>query len=106
MAHTEFGFLVVRKFLDQLAPFGQADFQPKLAGRNINVMVSPLPRNKRAKNPSETEESPVSSGNGASEHHRDAEPVKIERGARSQPDPAPNPDNFVNNPFAQLEVKG
>jgi len=109
MAHTEFGFLVVRKFLDQIAPFGPADFQPKLAGRNINVMVSPLPRNKRAKNPSEKEEKAFSagdrSGNGSSEH-RDAEPVKIDRGARPEPDAASNPDNFVNNPFAQLEVKG
>src|SRR5689334_15098936 len=81
MAHTEFGFLVVRKFLEQIAPFGQADFEPKLAGRNINVMVSPLPRNKRAKNPNETGR-PIPSGNGASAQEGNSEAVKIDRGPR------------------------
>jgi translation initiation factor IF-3 len=53
MAHTEFGFQVVNKFLAAIAPYGQPDFAPKLIGRGINVMISPLPRNKRAKNPRE-----------------------------------------------------
>jgi translation initiation factor IF-3 len=53
MAHTEFGFQVVRKFLTEITPFGHPDFAPKLIGRGINVMISPLPRNKRAKNPHE-----------------------------------------------------
>ena len=51
MAHTEFGFQVVQKFLADIAPYGHPDFEPKLIGRGINVMISPLPRNKRAKNP-------------------------------------------------------
>src|SRR5947207_9977343 len=51
MAHTEFGFQVVKKFLDEISPYGHPDFQPKLIGKGINVMISPLPRNKRAKNP-------------------------------------------------------
>ena len=51
MAHQEFGFEVIKKFLDAIAPFGHPDFQPKLIGRGINVMISPLPRAKRAKNP-------------------------------------------------------
>ena len=41
MAHTEFGFQVVNKFLNDIAPFGHPDFQPKLIGRGINVMISP-----------------------------------------------------------------
>lgn len=53
MAHTEIGFNVVKKFVEALAPFGHPDFEPKLIGRGINLMVSPLPRNKRAKNPRE-----------------------------------------------------
>jgi translation initiation factor IF-3 len=53
MAHTEFGFQVVQKFLAEITPFGHPDFAPKLIGRGINVMISPLPRNKRAKNPHE-----------------------------------------------------
>jgi translation initiation factor IF-3 len=51
MAHTEFGFDVIKKFLTEIAPFGHPDFPPKLIGRGINVMVSPLPRSKRPKNP-------------------------------------------------------
>jgi translation initiation factor IF-3 len=51
MAHTEFGFQVVNRFITQSAPYGHPDAAPKLVGRSINVMLSPLPRNKRAKNP-------------------------------------------------------
>ena len=51
MAHTEVGFQVINKFLADIAPYGHPDFSPKLIGKGINVMISPLPRNKRAKNP-------------------------------------------------------
>lgn len=51
MAHTEFGFQVIKKFVEDIAPFGHPDFTPKLVGRSITLMISPLPRNKRAKNP-------------------------------------------------------
>ena len=51
MAHTEIGFEVINKFIAEIAPFGHPDFTPKLVGRAINLMISPLPRNKRAKNP-------------------------------------------------------
>jgi len=51
-AHKEIGFDVVNKFVTDLAAYGHADAPPKLLGeRDINVMISPLPRNKRAKNP-------------------------------------------------------
>jgi len=56
MAHTEFGFQLIDKFLKEIAPFGHPDSQHRLVGRAINVMLSPLPRNKRAKNPRETAE--------------------------------------------------
>ena len=55
MAHTEFGFQLIEKFLKETAPFGHPDATPKLVGRAIKVMLSPLPRNKRAKNPNELE---------------------------------------------------
>lgn len=58
MAHTEFGFQVINKFVENIAPWGHPDFQPKLVGRNINLMISPLPRNKRAKNPNEDDSKP------------------------------------------------
>jgi translation initiation factor IF-3 len=51
MAHTEIGFEVIKKFIEEIALFGHPDFQPKLVGRAINLMISPLPRNKRGKNP-------------------------------------------------------
>jgi translation initiation factor IF-3 len=53
MAHTEIGKEVMEKFLEKLSPWGHPDFPPKLIGRAINVMVSPLAKNKRAKNPKE-----------------------------------------------------
>jgi translation initiation factor IF-3 len=65
MAHTEFGFQVVKKFLEEVAPFGHPDFQPKMIGRGINVMVSPLPRNKRAKNPRQDEAGRATDRDGA-----------------------------------------
>ena len=54
-AHTEVGFEVIKKFIADIAPYGQPDFQPKLVGKAINLMISPLPRNKRAKNPHQGE---------------------------------------------------
>jgi translation initiation factor IF-3 len=47
MAHTNIGFDVVNKALADLEGVGHPDSEPKLAGRNIMVMVSPLPTNKR-----------------------------------------------------------
>jgi translation initiation factor IF-3 len=52
MAHTEIGMGVVRKFIRDIAPWGHPDFDPKLVGRSINVMISPLPRGRRAADPS------------------------------------------------------
>ncbi len=51
MAHKEIGFQQVNNFVRDLMPFAHADAPPKLIGKGINVMLSPLPKNKRAKNP-------------------------------------------------------
>lgn len=54
-AHKELGFDLVNRFLKDVAPYGDADAPPKLlSGRDINVTLSPLPRNKRAPVPRET----------------------------------------------------
>jgi translation initiation factor IF-3 len=109
MAHTEFGFQVIGKFLSGIAPYGHQDFEPKLNGRAINVMISPLPRNKRAKPPQlgegasalpsapdpgqprpATNHQPNGSGSESSSRVEESEPVST----------------FTNNPFSQLEVKG
>ncbi|HVV01906.1 MAG TPA: translation initiation factor IF-3 [Verrucomicrobiae bacterium] len=66
MAHTEVGFQVINKFLTEITPYGHPDFPPKLIGRGINVMLSPLPRNKRAKNP--RGEAPPSEDSGKAEN--------------------------------------
>ena len=51
-AHNEIGFEVVNKFVKDVALYGQADAPPKMLGdRDLNVVLSPLPRAKRAKNP-------------------------------------------------------
>ena len=54
-AHKEYGFEVVNKFVKEAAAYGQADSPPKMLGdRDLNVILSPLPRAKRARNPRET----------------------------------------------------
>lgn len=53
-AHKEIGFDVMNQLVRELALYGQADSPPKLLGdRDLNVLVSPLPKNKRGKNPRE-----------------------------------------------------
>ena len=98
MAHQEFGFEVIKKFLEAIAPFGHPDFQPKLIGRGINVMISPLPRAKRAKNPyAEENVSPPAAANNHS-------PVPPKPGKVPIANEPPT-DGFVNNPFDKIEVK-
>jgi len=55
-AHKEIGFQVVNQFVQEVAPYGHADSPPKMLGdRDLNVVLSPLPRNKRAKYPRQPE---------------------------------------------------
>jgi translation initiation factor IF-3 len=107
MAHTEFGFQVIRKFLTDVAPYGHPDFEPKLIGRGINVMISPLPRNKRAKNPRQVEAQAEEETEEAAAPRQEERPrpqedkVEIQRGPGDQADQK----TFSNNPFEQLETK-
>lgn len=51
-AHKEFGFEVVNRFVRETAAYGHADSPPKMLGdRDLNVLLTPLPRDKRAKKP-------------------------------------------------------
>ncbi len=107
MQHTEFGFQVVNKFLTDLAPYGHPDFQPKLIGRGVNVMISPLPRNKRGKNPNQ--QTPGGDESGPAEPAtKPVKPLPPASSAKSLPNgpPAePKSGGFANNPFTQLEIK-
>lgn len=82
MQHTEFGFQVIQKFITEITPFGHPDFQPKLIGKSINVMISPLPRAKRAKNPNEHPDASVAD-DAEPEDEADDEPPK----AKGEPKP-------------------
>jgi translation initiation factor IF-3 len=94
MAHKEFGFGIVERFIQQLAPYGSPDSAAKLVGRSVNVMLTPLPRNKRAKNPNQTE---TSEAQDPTDHPTPTTPPSPE------PTGAPAPPAFSNNPFAQIE---
>lgn len=51
-AHKEFGFEVVNRFVRAAAAHGRADSPPKMLGdRDLNVLLTPLPREKRAPKP-------------------------------------------------------
>ena len=47
MAHQELGMAVVLRVTEDLATMGHVDMEPKLVGRSINMVMSPLPANKR-----------------------------------------------------------
>jgi translation initiation factor IF-3 len=106
MQHTEFGFQVIEKFLNEIASYGHPDFEPKLNGRAINLMISPLPRNKRAKHPNQAEGAvaadTVPQPRPQPQPNRHAVPVPVERDSHSEES---RNSGFSNNPFAQLEVK-
>jgi len=62
-AHKEVGFDVVNRFVKETASYGQPDSPPKMLGdRDLNVMLSPLPRNKRPKPPKAADEPKPPSG--------------------------------------------
>lgn len=113
MQHTEFGFQVIKKFLENIAPYGHEDFEPKLIGKGINVMISPLPRNKRAKNPNRAEgdgaepQRPEGAAPRPAQNHQ-SNTVQIERKPKrhdSESSGGHKQDSFANNPFAQIEIK-
>lgn len=47
MAFKELGFETINRAISDLETMGHVDSPPKLVGRNINTMISPLPANKR-----------------------------------------------------------
>lgn len=117
MAHTEFGFQQIEKFTREVAPYGHPDFAAKLVGKGITVMFSPLPRNKRARNPRQdeidaaaaaAEKSGEDSEAAAPDHAPEipgASKVQIKSGNKGDASGKPAA-GFSNNPFDKLDLDG
>ena len=99
MAHQEIGFQQIEKFTQALAPYGHPDNQARVVGRGIIVMFSPLPRNKRAKNPHEAAPGGQPDAHSEKKPRPDtsSSPDKIAAQGSSAPD-------FQNNPFAGIDI--
>ena len=120
MAHKEFGFQQIEKFTKEVAIFGHPDAPPKLVGKGITVMFSPLPRNKRAKNPHQpspdsalaNEESHAHAAHeahAADEAHEGHEAENHaapprDQGAKNAAARSPSSSSFSNNPFSKLDL--
>lgn len=112
MAHKEIGQQVVERFLKESAPWGHPDFAPKLMGKTINVMISPHPRNKRAKHPTKNEQGELE---GVVETHEpiakpiihDAPPAAASAPVENRTGPAkPAAGGFANTPFNGIDLNG
>jgi len=107
MAHKEFGFQVVQKFVKEVAPYGHPDAAPKLVGKGIVLMISPLPRAKRAKNPRVQAEAGAVAVPEPTDRAPSA-PTPKQKGQRPRPDsgasPAQTSGGFANNPFAEIKM--
>ena len=101
MAHQEFGFGQVQKFIKEVAPYGHPDAPPKLIGKGLNVMLSPLPRSKRAKNPN-----PNARTYEEQDAARAAEKARDEKNEKKAPSNAAENGNFGQAPFAAMNVNG
>ena len=110
MMHQQFGFDVVNRFIKECTPWGHPDFEPKLVGKGINLMLSPLPRAKRAKHPQEGQEGRVrptlDDADATEEFEEEHEEIAAKPPSmppQGKPSGAPKPDGFANNPFANLD---
>jgi translation initiation factor IF-3 len=68
MAHQEFGMQLMHKVKDDLNTMAQVEMEPKLAGRNITMTLSPLPaarRKRRFLAPDEEVDADAENDNGA-----------------------------------------
>jgi translation initiation factor IF-3 len=113
MAHKEFGFQQIEKFTKEVAPYGHPDSPAKLVGKGITVMFSPLPRNKRAKNPRQAEiDAERAAGGGVPEethdevepeqHSSETAPVQVKAGGKAPQKQSPSAS--FNNPFSKLDL--
>ena len=108
MAHKEFGFQVVQKFIEALAPYGHADADPKLIGKGINVMLTAWPKNKRAKNPRQAEREHETADPNHPDHDPDKHAAQDEEHEEPKPTRVaavkPAPEALAEDAFAKLEL--
>lgn len=109
MAHQEFGFGQVQKFIKEVAPYGHPDAPPKLIGKGLNVMLSPLPRAKRAKNPNPNARTYEEQDAAKAAAEKDSGGEKASGGAKKPskekiPTNAAEDNSFGQNPFAALDT--
>ncbi len=105
MAHKEFGFQVIQKFISELAAFGHPDAAPKLVGKGIVLMISPLPRAKRAKNPKlQGGASAAAVPEPEQQPEAPAKPKRQRPTGEAGAPPAQSSGGFANNPFAEIKI--
>ncbi len=104
MAHQEIGFQVVKKFIQALGLYGHPDAEPKLIGRGIHVMLSPLPRNKRAKNPNQFGDGAPAAG-ASSQNGDDSGKPETNSKVVATNAAVKQSSGFANNPFSQMDAK-
>lgn len=103
MAHPEYGFQVVNRFIQACAPYATPDMQPKVVGKGINLTLNPLPRAKRAKNPKLLEqEAEEREERRQQQQAQSSKPVKTVVAT----DAAEKPSDFGSTPFAQIDLPG
>jgi translation initiation factor IF-3 len=92
-AHKEIGFQVVNQLIQDVTAYGRADSPPKMLGdRDLHAVISPLPRNKRAKNPRESSSDDVPSP------QEDTAPTRAVQSENESPDAAPDSSGSMPPP--------
>jgi translation initiation factor IF-3 len=105
MAHKEFGFQQVEKFIKDISPFGHPDAPAKLIGKGINVMLSPLPRNKRAKNPREGMEDQEEPASPAANNHGEPSEDSAAEADVDLNTSVEKESSFANAPLSKARLK-
>lgn len=95
-AHKDIGRGVMQNFIDDLEQWGHPDAPIRSAGRSINVMISPLPAQKRAANPRGDRHVEEIEKEAAKLEKKEKEEGKI-------PTDGSNASGFSNSPFDQLD---
>jgi translation initiation factor IF-3 len=76
MMHQDLAMNLIRRMREDLSQIGIADSEPKLIGKSINLMLSPLPVRKRVRRFSEEDEpAQEEESNGSAPHKAQPEPA-------------------------------